>query len=110
MYKAADQKAKVNKQASGGQYQFWAPHGALKNSPTTTHQANVPPRSAYDLEKYSNALDAAATTDKGVLEELVKANADLTSTNAELSSAVTVLIKDNEQTSHWFVNLRNNHT
>ena len=33
MYKAADRKAKVKKQSVGGQYQFGATHGGLRQTP-----------------------------------------------------------------------------
>ena len=63
MYKAADRKAKVKKQSVGGQYQFGATHGALRQTPKIQEdQANCPTRSATDLDKYFDALAAASTT------------------------------------------------
>ena len=44
LYKEADQKANVKNQVIGGQDQFGAAYGALKQSPSPTHQANSPPR------------------------------------------------------------------
>ena len=49
MYKAADQKAKVKKQAMGGQDQFGATHGALRQA-LEPDQENFLTRSATNLE------------------------------------------------------------
>ena len=43
------------------------------------------------LDEYFDALAAAATTEKSVLAELVKAIATLTATNATLVASVTAL-------------------
>ena len=99
LYKAANQKAKVNNQAVGGQDQFGATHGALKKSPPHSHQANGMLRSADELREYFDSLAETVTTWKGLLEELVKANSTLTATNAELLATVTVLIKANVKLS-----------
>ena len=47
---------------------------------------------------------------KELVEELVKSNSDLTTTNAEFPASVNILIKANKQFSCWFFNLRNNLT
>ena len=63
LYKAADRKAKVKKQAVGGQDQSGAAHGALRQAPKIQEdQANDPTRSATDLNEYFDALAEAATT------------------------------------------------
>ena len=67
-------------------------------------QSKGPTRSAADLEEYFDALAAAATTKKGVLEYIVKDNAALTTTNTELSASVVGLIKDNKQLSRQVSN------
>ena len=54
-----------------------------------------PPEGA--LERYFDALAAAASTDQNVLAELVKSVAKLTKTNAELVQAVASLTKSNEK-------------
>ena len=83
MYKAADRKAKVKKKTIGGQNQFGVAHGVLMQAPKIKEdQANVPTRLDTDFKEYFDALAADATTEKGVLEELVKANASLTNTKA----------------------------
>ena len=53
-------------------------------------------------------MAAAATTEKGVLEELVKSNADRATTNNDLSALVASLIKANEKLSHRVGNRRTN--
>ena len=65
--------------------------------------------SADDLGKYFDALAADATTEKGLLEELVKANAALTATNNKLSYSVVAITKANDQLSRQVGNRRNNH-
>ena len=94
MYKAAYQRAKVKKQAIGGQDQFGAAHSALIQSPQS-QQENGPTRLAANLDKYFGALSVSATTEKGAFEELVKANAALTTTNTEFTASVSILIKSN---------------
>ena len=71
MCKVAEQKAKVKNQAIGGQDQFGASHGKLKQAPFSAQQANGPPRLDDDIDEYFNALSEAATTEKGVSEKLV---------------------------------------
>ena len=111
LYNADDWKEKFNKQAVGGQDQFDATHGAaygaIRQVPPN-QQSKGPTRSAADLEEYFDALAAAATTKKGVLEYIVKDNAALTTTNTELSASVVGLIKDNKQLSRQVSNWRNN--
>ena len=53
--------------------------------------------SATDLNKYFDALAATATTYKTVMEEVVRVNASLTTTNAKLLDSVDSLIKANNQ-------------
>ena len=53
-----------------------------------------PPAGA--LDKYFDALAAAATADQNVLAELVESVAKLTKANAELVQAVSTLTKANE--------------
>ena len=109
LYKADGQRTKVKKQSIGSQDQFGTAHGALRHAPQT-QQVNGMTRLASDLDEYFDALSAAATTEKGVLEELVKYNSTLTTTNAELSAAVDSLIKANYQLSLQLGNRRNNRT
>ena len=105
---AAGRKAKFKKQTIGGQDQFSDAHGALRQAPQD--QANGLTRLSDDLDGYFYALAMAATTEKGVLEELVKANTALTNTNSELSASVAILVKDDEQLSRCVCNRRNNRT
>ena len=84
-------------------------HGALRQVPQS-QQANGLTRSAADRGEYFDALAAATTTKKGVLEQLVKANSFLTTTNSELSVSVDSIIKANEQLSRRVGNCRNNLT
>ena len=71
-------------------------------------QANVPTRLETDLDEYFDALAADSTTNKWVLEELMKYNAALTTTNAKLSASVASLIDSNDQIYCRLGNLRNN--
>ena len=109
MYNVADRKAKVKKKSVGVQDRFGAAHGALTQAPQS-QQANGPTMLEADLDEYFDNLSAASTTDKGVLEELVKSNASLTTTNTELSTSVDSLINSNEQLSRRVGNRRNKHT
>ena len=81
MLKAADRKAKVKKQAVGGQDQFGAAHDTFRQAPEPD-KANGPTMSATDLDEYFDALAAAATTENNAMEGLVRDNAALTNTNA----------------------------
>ena len=85
LYKAVDLKAKVKKEAVRGQYQCGAAHGALKQvlEPHQTNQANGTDRLVTDFNEYFDNLAVAATTEKTVLEELVRSNASLPTTDAE---------------------------
>ena len=107
MYKSADHKAKVKKQAVGGQDQLCAAQGALRQAPEP-YQVNGPTRSATDLDKYFYALATAYTTENTVLEELVRYNAALTTSSAEFSASVDSLIKANEKLSCRVGNLQIN--
>ena len=82
----------------GGQDQFGDAHCALRQAPEPD-QANDLTRSATDLNEYFGALTVAATTENTVLEELVRANAALTTTNAKFLASVASIINDNEQLS-----------
>ena len=82
LYKTTtDQKAKFKKQAVVGQEQFGSVHRALRQAPQV-QQENSPTRPASDLDEHFDTLAAAATTKKGVLEELAKDNSALTNTYA----------------------------
>ena len=107
MYKVGDWKAKFKKQAVGGQNQFDAAHGALRQA-SEPYQANGPNRLATDFDEYFDALAAAATTENNVLEELVRYNAALTTHNAELLASVESLIESNKQLSCWVENHQSN--
>ena len=98
MYKESDRNSRVKKQSVGGQDQFGASHSALSQVPQS-QQSNGPTKSATDLDKYFDALAAAVTTEKWVLEELMKANAALATTNTELLASVSSLIKSSDQIS-----------
>ena len=91
----------------GGQDQFGAAHGVLRQAPEP-YQANGPNISATDLDEYVDALAAAATTEKTVPEELARPNEALTTTNTKLSAYVASLIKANDQLSSWVRKLQNN--
>ena len=67
MHKKSVQKAKLKKQAVGGQGQFGAAYGTVRQAPQV-QQANGPTRSEADLDKYFDSLAAAVTTKKEVLE------------------------------------------
>ncbi len=86
IYKDAHAKAKVITKAQHGQDQFGAANHVSNQAPQTQGDA---------LDEYFDALAAAATTDKNVLEELVTSNATLTKANAELVSANAALTKAN---------------
>ena len=86
-----------------GQDQLRVVNGSLMQAPQD-QEANGLSRSAADLDKYFDSLAAAATTKKEVLEELVKANAALTTTNAEILVSVASLVKAKEQLSCWVGN------
>ena len=95
MYKASDRKAKVKKQAIGSQDQFGAAYGALRQA-SQAQQTNGQTRSEADLGEYFDALAEAATTKKGMLEDLVKANSAITTRSNELSASMSKLIKANK--------------
>ena len=82
-------KANVSRAALGTQYQFGAAHGAGLFAPP-----NVPPPAQTEsLEKYFDALAAAAYTEKEILEDLVRSNTVLTKSNAELTEIIVKLTK-----------------
>ena len=92
------------------QDQFGAAHDTLKYYPPSTHKSNGPPRLDAYLGEYFDTLAVAATTEKGLLEELVQENATLTATNAEMLAAVAILIKSSEKLSRRVGNLHKNCT
>ena len=73
----------------GIQVQFGAAHGsgllALPDAP--------PPAQTEALDKYFDALDAAASMEKEILEELVRSNTVLTKSNSELTETPVKLTK-----------------
>ena len=81
----------------GGQDQFCVARSALRQAPEPEqiNQVNGPNRSVNDLNKYFDALATVATTENTVLEELVRANEDLTTTNAKLLASVARIIEAN---------------
>ena len=109
MYNEDERKAKVKKQAGRGQEKLSAAHGALRQAPQA-QQANVPTSSETGLDEYFDNLSAVSTTKKWVLEELIKSNGDLTTTNSELYASLAILVKANEKLSHRLGIRRNNLT
>ena len=89
----ADHQAKILRIAAGGKDQFGAAHGAGSTgyAPPPAPPGGPPDTPNETLDEYFDALAAAATTEKSVLVELVKANATLTATNATLVALVTAL-------------------
>ena len=92
LHKVAGHNSKVKNQAVGVQDQFGTAHGALKYSPPSAQKSNGPSRPADELGEYFDALAVDVTTEKGILEELVKANNSPPAPNPEFLDAVAVLI------------------
>jgi hypothetical protein len=98
MYKSAEAKAKVRHIATGGNDQFGAAHRAQERPNTSRAPQGAPPSGktqGEQLDEYFDALALAATTDQGVLAELVASNSKLTMANSDLVTAVAVLTKAN---------------
>ena len=93
LYKEADHQAKISRIAAGGKDQFGTAHeaGSAGFAPPPAPSEAPPDTPTETLDEYFDALAAAATTEKSVLAELVKANATLTATNATLVASVTAL-------------------
>ena len=98
MYKSAEAKAKVRHIATGEKDQFGVAHRAQER-PTIPGAPQGAPTSGKtqgeQLDEYFDALALAATTDQGVLAELVASNSKLTMANSDLVTAVAVLTKAN---------------
>ena len=71
----------------GPQDQFRAAHGAGFLPPPNA----PPPAQTEALDEYFNALAAAASTEKEILEELVHSNTVLTKSNTELTDTTVKL-------------------
>lgn len=107
VYKVAAKKAKVKKQAAEGQDRFGRAHAATDGLGTSetgllaiggNHRPHAPaPFTMEVLEGCFDNLAAAATTKRAVMEELVKANGTLTTTNEDLVGVVKKLTAENKQ-------------
>ena len=73
----------------GTQHQFRAAHGSGLLAPPDA----PPPSQTEALDKYFDALAAAASTEKEILEELIRSNTVLTKSNAELTETTVDLTK-----------------
>ena len=83
MYRAADLKAKIKKKARGAQFGGMATKEADEKKDEETK-----PVTLGELEDCFDSLATAAVTGKDSIDSLVKSNALLTKTNAELSALV----------------------
>ena len=95
LYKEADHQAIFLRIAAGGEDQFGAAHKAGSEDYTfpPAPPGGPPDTTTETSDEYFDALAAAATTEKSVLDELVKADATLTATNATLVALVNALTK-----------------
>lgn len=104
LYKKEALRAKTKDQAAEGGGQFGGAHAAVGNKIASDAEAtgssvrNTLGNQAVmdEIAGYFDNLAAATTTERAVLEELVKANATLTSTNEELVGVVKRLTGENK--------------
>ena len=86
---ALKKKANVSRADLGTQDQFGAAHGTgLLASPNAPHPAQT-----EALDKYFDALAAAASTEKEILEDLLRSNTVLTKSNTDLTETRVKLTK-----------------
>ena len=71
------------------QDQFGAAHGSGLPAPTDA----LPPAQTEALDEYFDALAAAASKEKEILEELIRSNTVLTKSNTELTETTVKLTK-----------------
>ena len=90
IYRKADMAEKVKKTAQGGQYHFGA-HDAFYKVPGPEEE--MLQLSVVELDGYFSSLANAATTEKDILDALVKSNANLTTSNTSLTATVANLQK-----------------
>ena len=81
---------KVKKTAQGVQDHFEA-HGAFDKE--TAQEEEFPQLSVTELGGYFSSLANAATTEKDILDALVKSNATLATSNASLTATISDLQK-----------------
>ena len=82
-------KANVSRAALRTQDQFGAAHGSGLLAPTDA----LPPAQTEALDEYFDALAAAASKEKEILEELIRSNTVLTKSNTELTETTVKLTK-----------------
>ena len=73
----------------GTQDQFGAAHGVGLLAPSDAS----PPDQTETLDEYFDALAAEASTEKEILEELIRSNTVLTKSNTELTETTLKLTK-----------------
>ena len=73
----------------GTQYQFGAAHGAGLLAPPDA----PPPTQTEALDEFFDALATASSTEKEILEDLVRSNTVLAKINAELTETTVKLTK-----------------
>jgi hypothetical protein len=98
MFKEAEKKEKICKQATGGKDQFGAAHHVAGDDLVPGAPPGAPPMGktqGESLDEYFDALAAAASTDQNVLVELVANVTKLTAANATLTEAVSQPTKAN---------------
>ena len=83
---------KVKKAAKAEQYHFGA-HGAVDKVPNPEAPEALPQLSIEELDDYFRSLANAATTEKDILDALVRSNATLTTRNSTLTATVANLQK-----------------
>lgn len=95
LYKTADEREKTKTKALGGQDQFGSANAAQRRNGGPSGANAGAGVTMEALEDCFNDLANAAVTEKGVLDELVRANATLTATNAKLTASVDELTAAN---------------
>ena len=79
---------KVKKTAQGGQ-ELSGAHGDFDKVPVP--EGEMPQLSVAELDGYFSSLVNAATTEKDILDALVKSNSTLTTSNASLTATIADL-------------------
>eukprot|EP00957_Ditylum_brightwellii_P044375 3367195-Ditylum_brightwellii.AAC.1 len=99
MFKKAEARAKVCFLATGRKDQSRAAYCAEEMPPIPPAPAGAPPlgkTQGEHMDEYFDALALAASTDQGVLTEMVAPNSKLTKANLDLVTFVAQLTKANE--------------
>ena len=88
----ADMADKVNNYVQGGQDHFGA-YGAFDKVLGPERAEAIPQLSVEELDGYFSSLANAATTEKDILDALVRSNATLATRNVSLTATVANLQK-----------------